>query len=90
MPSLACVTIVASGQGRREGRCIVFHKNKKLIAGAIVHKKDDGGFSLYSGDHIIDMAKSVYLKGENMLFNHTHYNLIPEGVVVAALIHDLQ
>lgn len=90
MPSLACVTIVASGRGRREGRCIVFHQNKRLIAGAVVHEGGSGGFSLYSGDHIIDMAKNVYLKGENMLFNHTHYNSIPKGVVVAALIHDPQ
>lgn len=90
MPSLACVTIKASGKDRREGMCVVFQQNKKLIAGAIVHKKGNGGRSLFDGDHIIDMAKNVYLKGENMMFNCTHYDMIPKGVVVTALIHSPQ
>lgn len=86
MPTLADVTLVAKGEGRRNGKCTVFALNKKLIAGAIVHEKGDGGYSIFNGDHLVKMAYDTLINGKDMEFNCNHYDSIPLGVVTKALI----
>lgn len=88
MPNLCSVQLVASGHGHRKAWCTVFDAGQqRLVSGAIMHEKGEGHRSMFSGPHLVDIARRALASPPAVQVDNTHYDMVPVGVTVLASIN---
>lgn len=68
------------------GQCTVFDSGRgKLVVGAIIHEKGEGGCSLIGGQYLVAIAlHALQSKTRGNTYTTDNYENIPPGVVITA------